>query len=126
MKNLFLAVLSGLLLSCSTDSQTAQESQTQRTENIVRPVYNANGLWNKTRNRYFVNIQWYTDYDFPTYQPYYNTITLNGVVVADNYYEPFNRFSIEVDRYWQSGMFTITQTVVGVGTSEAVTLNVMR
>ena len=123
MKNIFLAVLSGLLLSCSTDSQTAQES---KTETIVQPVYNANGLWNKSRNRYFVNIQWYTDYDFPTYQPYYNTITLNGVVVADNYYEPFNRFGVEVDRNWQSGTFTISQTVIGVGTSEAVTLNVTR
>lgn len=123
MKNLFLAVFSGLLLSCSNDSQTETES---KTENIVQPVYNANGLWNKTRNRYFVNIQWYTDYDFPTYQPYYNTITLNGVVVADNYYEAFNRFGIEVDRNWTSGTFTISQTVIGVGTSEAVTLNVNR
>lgn len=126
MKNLFLAVLSGLLLSCSNDGQTVTESQTQRTENIVQQVYGANGLWNKQRNRYFVNIQWYTDYDFPTYQPYYNTITLNGVVVADNYYEPFNRFGIEVDRNWTSGAFTISQTIIGVGTSEAVTLNVNR
>lgn len=126
MKNLFLAVLIGLLLSCSNDSQTINESATQRTTNDVLPVYGQNGLWNKVGSKYYVNIQWLTTYDFPTYQPYYNTITLDGVVVADNYTEQFNRFSIRVPRSWQSGTFTITQTVIGVGTSEAVTLFVTR
>ena len=126
MKKLLLAVLSGLLLSCSTDNQTKQETTTERTTDIVQPVYGANGLWNKKGNKYYVNIQWYTNYDYPTFQPYYNTITLDGVVVADNYTEQFNRFSIQVPRSWTSGTFTITQTVIGVGTSQPIILNITR
>lgn len=126
MKNLFLAVLSGLLLSCSNNSQSTNESATERTTNIVEPVYSANGLWNKKGSKYYVNIQWFTNYDYPTFQPYYNTITLDGVVVADFYTEQFNRFSIQVPRSWQSGTFTITQTVIGVGTSEAVSLFIQK
>lgn len=115
MKNLFLAVLSGLLLSCSTDGQTAQESKTE-----VTPVYNLNGLYNRVKGKHYVNIQWYSDYGFPNlaYTPHYVTIKRDGVVVASNYQEQFNRFGIQVPSNWQQSTFEVTQTVIGIGTSQ--------
>lgn len=123
MKNLFLAVLSGLLLSCSTDSQTTQESKTE-----VTPVYNLNGLYNRVKGKHYVNIQWYSDYGFPNlaYTPHYVTIKRDGVVVASNYQEQFNRFGVQVPSNWQQSTFEVTQTVIGAGTSQPSYVTIYR
>jgi hypothetical protein len=124
MKTILLLVLLCTFASCTTDEIEITKPIPQRVISVtnfnpnVLPVYQLNGLHNKKSGKEYVNLQWYTDYDFPTFQPYYNTIRRNGVIVGDNYTETFNRFGMRVENGFGGAWFSVTQTVIGVGTSQ--------
>jgi len=126
MKKLILAVLTVFLIGCSADSIESDYRLTNASQTVVQPVYNMNGLYNKFRNKHYVNIQWLTPYGFPypTVTPHYVTIKQDGVIKADFYTEQYNRFSIQVSANWQQSTFEVTQTLIGIGVSEPTYITV--
>lgn len=126
MKKTLIAIAL-LCIGCTTEELANQNyskpipqkviSVTNFNPNVL-PVFALSGLHNKVKGKEYVNLGWYTDYDFPTFQPYYNTIRRNGVIVGDNYFEQFNRFSLRVENGFGGDWFSVTQTVIGVGTSQ--------
>jgi len=128
MRKLILAVLTVFLIGCSSESIEGENKTANATESIVQPVYNMNGLYNKIKNKHYVNIQWLTPYGFPypTITPHYVTIKMDGVIVANNYTETYNRFSIQVSANWQQSTFEVTQTLIGVGVSAPTYITVYK
>lgn len=113
----FLAVLTVFLIGCSTDGAQVENKTTNATQSIVPPVYGMNGLYNRVKKKHYVNIQWYSQYGYPLYMyndPCTVTILMDGVQVATNYSEQFNRFSVEVSNQWTQSTFEVRQVVNGV------------
>jgi hypothetical protein len=81
------------------------------------PVTGLNGVYFRKSNQRYVNLGWGKSY--PNTVTYYNTIKRNGVIVADNYFEQYNRISIPVESNFQSATFSVTQTVNGVESVES-------
>ena len=133
MKNLFLAVLTVLLASCSSEDDNLQISQNRVAESTqsvnVTPVRLSSWVYSRSKGKHLINFQWLSDYGYPflAYTPHYVTIYKNGVLVEDFVQRPFNQYSIEVTSSWSATyQITITQTVIGVGTSEPMTFNTYR
>jgi hypothetical protein len=118
---LFLSVLF-CTTACTTEEVTPQSSE--RVTEIVAPIYGQNGFIERISSRYYAKIQWLTTYDFPTFQPHYCTIYRNGVLVRDFVDEPNNVVEILLPKRTTKVTYTITQTVIGIGTSEPVTLTI--
>ena len=132
MKKLLLAVLTVILVSCSSEDDNLQISENRVAETTqlanVTPVYLGNGFIQKIKGKSYAKVQWYSEYGFPNavYIPHYVTIKVNGEIKADNYNEQFNRFSMPVSNTTNQIEFEIIQTVLGLGVSESVFVTVYR
>lgn len=119
MKKVCFAIAFLSILGCSEEEVITQESSAKFdspvTQAYVEPVNNLNGVYYQRKSTRVVNLGFYTNYDFPTFQEHYFTIKRNGVVVANNYTS--TTISIPVTSGFTSGTFTVSQTVVGLGTS---------
>lgn len=87
--------------------------------NFTEPVMSFHGVYFRQGNKAYVNLGWWTTYSSNV--TYYNTIRKNGVIVAQNYYDQYNRISIPVPTKFTSATYSITQTVNGVESAQTFT-----
>ena len=82
-------------------------------------VIGFNGVHFKQSGQNYINLGWSTSLN--NTQPYYNTIKQNGVVIADGYFEQYNRISIPVANNYTTATYSITQTYNGVTSAPVYT-----
>jgi hypothetical protein len=128
MKKVFFAIALLTVFACSEDgvstSDYSSKVDSPVTQTFVEPVNNLNGVYYARKSARYVNLGFYTNYDAPTFQEHYFTIKRNGVIVA-NYYTS-TTISIPVSSGFVSGTFSVSQTLVGVGTSAEVSVVVSK
>lgn len=128
MKKVCFAILFLSILGCSEEGISTQDYSgkfdSSVTQAYVEPVNNLSGVYYQRKSARVVNLGFYTNYDAPTYQEHYFTIKRNGVIVA-NYYTS-TTISIPVSSGFTSGTFSVSQTVVGVGTSAEASIVVSK
>ncbi len=78
---------------------------------ITPQVIGFNGVQFKQGGQNYINLGWSTSLN--NTQSYYNTIKQNGVIIADGYYEQYNRISIPVAPNYTTATYSITQTYNG-------------
>lgn len=122
--SLLISAMILICLGCTAEEQPTINPKENRTDLIVDPVYSQHGFIERINSVYWAKISWYTTYDFPTFQPHYCTVYRNGIVVLDFVNEPNNISQIRLAKRTNQATFTITQTVIGLGTSAPVELTV--
>jgi hypothetical protein len=110
------------LTACATEEIPSTSQTESRTDVIVEPVYGENGFIERLQSKSVAKFQWLTSYDFPSYQPHYCTIYQNGVVKLDNVTGTI--VAINLTKRTKQATFTITQTVISIGTSAPVVVTV--
>ena len=128
MKKVFFAIVFLSILGCSEEGISTQENSSRIDSPVVQtyvePVNNLSGVYYQRKSARVVNLGFYTNYDAPTFQPHYFTIKRNGIIVANNYTSTI--ISIPVNSAYVSSTFSVSQTVVGVGTSAEVSVVVSK
>ena len=119
MKKVCFAIVLLSIFGCSEEEVSTQDYSGKFDSAVaqayVEPVSNLSGVYYQRKSSRVVNLGFYTNYDAPTYQEHYFTIKRNGIIVANFYTSTI--ISIPVTSGFTSGTFTVSQTVVGVGTS---------
>jgi len=131
MKKLIFTFLLALTIwSCTTEELPIKPSPQRITQSEnVTPVRLSSWVYSRKNGKHYINFQWLSDYGYPNlaYTPHYVTIYKDGILVEDFVQKPFNQYGVRVTSSWDAVYnITITQTVIGLGTSPPMTFQAYR